>query len=450
MEKIEEPVDQMSVLCIKEKTNSQEKDLNSSLVTFEDKTTLIDNFYNSRSSSNSNRHSSSFIKATRKAKRIRFYRNGDKFYNGVVVAVSNERYKSFDSLITDLTRALISNVTLPNGVRIIYTMDGKKVLDINDLEDGKSYVVSGQGEAFKKVDYSSRYSSSSVKRGGSLTGLPSSPATNARQVNSIPLYVKAKIITLIRNGPKPRRIARLLLNKRNSPSVEHVLEAITEVIKLDSGAVRKVYSLSGQQITLLEQFFEEDDIFMVYGMEKANHEDFELDFEESKCVQSFRKGQCSIKKHNGPMPKMPAKTCKRSSSNKQVRTPSPSTVNLPMPLKLQYSLGQVIGDGNFAVVRQCTHKYVISIYYFLCLLIISNQHKFYLIFLRTTGSNYAIKIIDKYKCQGKEAMLAREVAILRQVRHPNIISLIEEQETNDHLFLVMELMKVGTTIIFNV
>ena len=39
-------------------------------------------------------------------------------------------------------------------------------------------------------------------------------------------------------------------------------------------------------------------------------------------------------------------------------------------------------------------------------------------------------------------MLAREVAILRKLCHPYIIRLIEEQETNDHLFLIMELMKV--------
>lgn len=30
---------------------------------------------------------------TRKAKRIRFYRNGDKFYTGILIPVSVERYK---------------------------------------------------------------------------------------------------------------------------------------------------------------------------------------------------------------------------------------------------------------------------------------------------------------------------------------------------------------------
>jgi len=115
---------------------------------------------------------------------------------------------------------------------------------------------------------------------------------------------------------------------------------------------------------------------------------------------------------------MPArKIDKRSLNTSLTRTASPLTLNFPNSLKLQYTIGHVIGDGNFAVVRHCIHK--------------------------VTGTDYALKIIDKFKCQGKEALLAREVAILRQVCHPNIISLIEEQETNEHLFLIMEFMKGG-------
>ena len=39
----------------------------------------------------------------------------------------NERYRSFDSLTNELTSIIGKNVTLPNGVRNIYSMDGKKV-----------------------------------------------------------------------------------------------------------------------------------------------------------------------------------------------------------------------------------------------------------------------------------------------------------------------------------
>ncbi|XP_063984494.1 serine/threonine-protein kinase GA29083 [Diachasmimorpha longicaudata] len=350
---------------------------------------------------------------TKKAKRVRFFRNGDKFYTGVVMAVTPERYRSFDSLASDLTRALVSSVTLPSGVRCIYSMDGRKVQSITDLEDGKCYVVSGQGELFKKVDYSS----TKVRRGSSLSGLPQSPAGTGRQINAIPSCVKARIITLIRHGTKPRRVLRLLLNKRNAASLDHVLEAITEVVKLDCGAVRRVYTLSGKLVITLDQFFESEEVFVAYGTEKSTQEDFELEPEESKCVQSFRRGPSVSKRHGGPMPVMPRKTGKRILNAPQVRTPSPTSLMLPQPLRMHYSVGHVIGVGNFAVVRHCVHK--------------------------QTGAEYAMKIVDKHKCQGKETMLASEVGILRQVCHPNIISLIGEQETADQLFLVMELMKGG-------
>lgn len=62
-----------------------------------------------------------------KAKRIRFFHNGNKFFNGIVVPVASERYRSFDSLTTELTKILMKAVTMPSGVRIIYNMEGKKV-----------------------------------------------------------------------------------------------------------------------------------------------------------------------------------------------------------------------------------------------------------------------------------------------------------------------------------
>lgn len=39
-------------------------------------------------------------------------------------------------------------------------------------------------------------------------------------------------------------------------------------------------------------------------------------------------------------------------------------------------------------------------------------------------------------------MIQNEVAILRRVKHPNIVLLIEEMDTYNELYLVMELVKV--------
>lgn len=46
----------------------------------------------------------------------------------------------------------------------------------------------------------------------------------------------------------------------------------------------------------------------------------------------------------------------------------------------------------------------------------------------------------------QEHLIANEVAILRRVRHPSIIMLIEEVDTTSHLYLVMELVKVSAAL----
>ena len=58
---------------------------------------------------------------------------------------------------------------------------------------------------------------------------------------------------------------------------------------------------------------------------------------------------------------------------------------------------------------------------------------------KTTGKKFAIKIIDRAKCSGKEGMIMSEVSILKRVKHENIISLIEMYETDAKIYLVMEL-----------
>lgn len=68
--------------------------------------------------------------------------------------------------------------------------------------------------------------------------------------------------------------------------MEQVLSSFSEVVQL---AVRKVYSLSGQSISELNQFFTTDDVFFVYGNERPAQIDFELEFEESKQIQQYKK-----------------------------------------------------------------------------------------------------------------------------------------------------------------
>ena len=58
---------------------------------------------------------------------------------------------------------------------------------------------------------------------------------------------------------------------------------------------------------------------------------------------------------------------------------------------------------------------------------------------KATGRKVAIKVIDKSKCAGKEGMILSEVNILKRVQHDNIIPLFEMYETNNRIYLVMQL-----------
>lgn len=78
------------------------------------------------------------LSSEKKAKKARFYRNGDRYFKGLVFAISSDRFRSFDALLMELTRSLSDNVNLPQGVRTIYTIDGsRKVTSLDELLEGR-------------------------------------------------------------------------------------------------------------------------------------------------------------------------------------------------------------------------------------------------------------------------------------------------------------------------
>jgi doublecortin-like kinase 1/2 len=223
--------------------------------------------------------------------------------------------RSFDSLIEDLTKQL--GERLNGAIRCIYSVEGKKIEKLDDFEDHSSYVCSCNNENFKKMEYSSNSVIKAAAARVSKNGRPSSPMKNGTNSNGASTVstkdetsvVFPRIVTLIRNGVKPRKVLRMLLNKRNSPTFEHILQAITQVIKLDSGCVRKVFKLDGTPVTRLADFFDaNDDVFFAYGNERVGNDDFELESDESKDIRQSKKTLKNGAVRNGPKPKMPVKS----------------------------------------------------------------------------------------------------------------------------------------------
>uniref|UniRef100_A0A8D0CXI9 Serine/threonine-protein kinase DCLK2 n=1 Tax=Sander lucioperca TaxID=283035 RepID=A0A8D0CXI9_SANLU len=404
------------------------------------------------------------LTSEKKARKVRFYRNGDRYFKGLVYAVSNDRFRSLDALLMELTRSLSDNVNLPQGVRTLYALDGgRRITSLDELVEGESYVCASN-EPFRRVDYNKNVNPNwSV---GCKTGTSRSLSSLITLKNELQReskdFIKPKLVTVIRNGVKPRKAVRILLNKKTAHSFDQVLTDITDAIKLDSGAVRRLYTLEGKQIICLQDFFGDDDVFIACGPEKHRYaqDDFVLDHSGKASTAFITDNNCTIVL-TIIMTLSPAVVClipvclhtvngvsgSQISTPKSTKssTPSPtsprpipcfkqglsvacfnpclsSAVNgnryLPAsPILEKYKVGKVIGDGNFAVVKECVE--------------------------RSTGKEFALKIIDKAKCTGKEHLIENEVAVLRKVKHPNIIMLIEEVDTPSELYLVMELVKGG-------
>ncbi|TKC37669.1 hypothetical protein EI555_000917, partial [Monodon monoceros] len=185
----------------------------------------------------------------KKAKKVRFYRNGDRYFKGIVYAVSSDRFRSFDALLADLTRSLSDNINLPQGVRYIYTIDGsRKIGSMDELEEGESYVCSSDN-FFKKVEYTKNVNpnwSVNVKTSANMKAPQSLASSNSAQARENKDFVRPKLVTIIRSGVKPRKAVRVLLNKKTAHSFEQVLTDITEAIKLETGVVKKLYTLDGK------------------------------------------------------------------------------------------------------------------------------------------------------------------------------------------------------------
>ncbi|CAK6442931.1 unnamed protein product [Pipistrellus nathusii] len=422
------------------------------------------------------------LSSEKKAKKVRFYRNGDRYFKGIVYAISPDRFRSFDALLADLTRTLSDNVNLPQGVRTIYTIDGlKKISNLDQLVEGESYVC-GSIEPFKKLEYTKNVNpnwsvnvktTSASRAVSSLATAKGSPS----EVRENKDFIRPKLVTIIRSGVKPRKAVRILLNKKTAHSFEQVLTDITDAIKLDSGVVKRLYTLDGKQVMCLQDFFGDDDIFIACGPEKFRYQDdFLLDESECRVVKSTSytkiasSSRRSTTKSPGPSrrSKSPASTSSvngtpgsQLSTPRSGKSPSPSPTSpgslrkqrssqhggsstslastkvcssmdendgpgeevseegfqIPATITERYKVGRTIGDGNFAVVKECVE--------------------------RSTAREYALKIIKKSKCRGKEHMIQSEVSILRRVKHPNIVLLIEEMDVPTELYLVMELVKGG-------
>ncbi|XP_035382857.1 neuronal migration protein doublecortin [Electrophorus electricus] len=266
----------------------------------------------------------------KKAKKVRFYRNGDRYFKGIVYAVANDRFRTFDALLADLTRSLSDHINLPQGVRFIFTVDGmRKITNLDELEEGECCVCLTcvpSENYYKRVDYTKNVNpnwSVNVKACASQKNL-ASLASRGGDMREGKDFVRPKLVTVMRSGVKPRKAVRVLLNKKTAHSFEQVLTDITEAIKLESGVVKRIYTLDGKQVTCLQDFFGDDDVFIACGPEKFRYAQDDFSLDENECrVMKPPKGQRGSAKSPGPIrrSKSPAESTNGTGSSSQLSTP---------------------------------------------------------------------------------------------------------------------------------
>ena len=80
---------------------------------------------------------------------VTFVKNGDKYFEGIKINVSQRNFRSLDVLLSELSRC----IELPAGVRNIYTPEGgHRVTNLSQFEHKKTYVCAST-EPFKRMDY---------------------------------------------------------------------------------------------------------------------------------------------------------------------------------------------------------------------------------------------------------------------------------------------------------
>jgi hypothetical protein len=80
-------------------------------------------------------------------KTIRLLRNGDEFYRGHKFVINSRKYRYFDVFMDDISNDLNANF---GAIRKIHTpVNGHRIRSLDELEDGKTYVASGNSRFVK-------------------------------------------------------------------------------------------------------------------------------------------------------------------------------------------------------------------------------------------------------------------------------------------------------------
>ncbi|KAJ3304099.1 hypothetical protein HDV03_003085 [Kappamyces sp. JEL0829] len=203
-------------------------------------------------------------------RRIRLFKNGDIYFPGKKMLISPTYLRNFEQFLAECSREL------ELGTRKVYTMEGVRLRDLSDLEDGRSYVCSG-GDLFKDVSYNKDIAGPGFKAYSkdnlAIPAIRDNPILERKRINrsvggllsdNTPLKgseaalfdasTKAFKIAVFENGEQKQEGMKIILNHRNCKTFDQLMRYFSSLKLTKSGQVRKMYeATSGKRIRHLSE-----------------------------------------------------------------------------------------------------------------------------------------------------------------------------------------------------
>ncbi|XP_037928236.1 serine/threonine-protein kinase GA29083-like [Teleopsis dalmanni] len=361
------------------------------------------------------------IPTAARAKRIRFIRNGDILTSGIVIPVSKKKYRSFESLLDDITRMFRQMYHLTRGISAICTLNGDLITDLDKLEKGKSYACCYQNEHFKKVQYKvlevpavqgkKKKEVNYISKFNKMLQISKYPKVVNKNTNDVEDQdIIPRTLMLIKDGVPPRNIKPLLLNKDNALHFEQAVKTISDLFSFDSTQLPNIYSPSGEPVLKLSQLFADDYIFFVFDAKtEPIPNKFSLHPHERVYIMTNGQIDSAIKDVHKNV------SAEKLMDDSKLRL-CIAAAKFPVQIREHYNFGEVIGDGNYSIVIKMFNRYNLN--------------------------QMALKIIDKRKYQNL-SYFHDEVRIMRKLKHRHIVTMLMSFDRCENMYIGFEYLRDG-------
>lgn len=89
--------------------------------------------------------------------------------------------------------------------------------------------------------------------------------------------LKPKVVTIVRNGGRPRNNVKMLLNRRSVQSYDQLMSDIAEAFgpKYKTNRLKKLFTVRGKEVHGISDFFRDDDVFIGVGNDTLTEGDIQ-------------------------------------------------------------------------------------------------------------------------------------------------------------------------------